>query len=57
MIENGFNRSCYDSCVYYKQIEGNSIYLLLYVYDMFIACKDANQIEKIKSILKSEFEM
>lgn len=43
----------YNNYVYYKKIEENSIYLLLYVDDMFIACKDENNICEVKCILKS----
>ena len=36
---------------------GISIYLLLYVDDMLIACKDHSQINRLKARLKSEIEM
>jgi hypothetical protein len=39
MIDNGFKRSFYDSCVYIKFVDGSPIYLLLYVDDMLIAAK------------------
>jgi hypothetical protein len=39
MLSNGFKRSSYDSCVYYRSYApGEYIYLLLYVDDMLIAC-------------------
>ena len=41
-----------------KQVSGGDcIYLLLYVDDMPIACKQQGELEKIKILLKSEFQM
>lgn len=38
MVSQGYLRSSYDSCVYYKYVTPNiSVYLLLYVDDMLIA--------------------
>ena len=35
----GYNRSQYDSCVYYRNlVTNNYIYLLFYMDDMLIAC-------------------
>ena len=33
------------------------IYLLLYIYDMLIACQDKREIDYLKGLLSSEFEM
>lgn len=33
------------------------IYLLLYVDDMLITCKEIDHIDKVKCILRSEFKM
>lgn len=50
-------RSQYDSCVFIKHDEGlHDIYLLLYVDDL-VACKDKQEIVKIKVVLASEFEI
>lgn len=58
MIKSSFNRSSYDSCVYYKVLPGNNfIYLLLYVDDMLIACKNNKDINRVKAQLMKEFEM
>ncbi|GKB48936.1 retrotransposon protein, putative, ty1-copia subclass [Tanacetum coccineum] len=58
MLSNGFKRSSYDSCVYYKSYApGEYIYLLLYVDDMLIACKSKADIGSTKSLLKKEFDM
>lgn len=57
MLSQGFKRSDYDSCVYYKSANNLSIYLLLYVDDMLIAAKDKTEIEKLKGQLSNKFEM
>ncbi|XP_019435951.1 PREDICTED: uncharacterized protein LOC109342419, partial [Lupinus angustifolius] len=58
MLENGYCRSEHDSCVYYKKLANKSfIYLLLYVDDMLIACKNMSEIKSLKAQLSSEFEM
>ncbi|KAH9704742.1 Integrase catalytic domain-containing protein [Citrus sinensis] len=52
------SRSKYDSCVYFKTLpSGNFIYLLLYVDDMLLACKQREELECLKDELSSEFEM
>ena len=56
MVENKFSRSQYDSCVYYQQLKnGNYIYLLLYVDDMLLICKDMEEINRLKLLLNSQF--
>ncbi|KAH9804147.1 hypothetical protein KPL71_002018 [Citrus sinensis] len=58
MISHDYLRSQYDSCVYCKFLpSGDGIYLLLYVDDMLIACKHREEIEKLKTELRAEFEM
>ncbi|GJS97386.1 retrovirus-related pol polyprotein from transposon TNT 1-94 [Tanacetum coccineum] len=58
MLSNGFKRSNYDSCVYYRSYAPSEyIYLLLYVDDMLIACKSKAEIGSTKSLLKKEFDM
>ncbi|GJR37376.1 retrovirus-related pol polyprotein from transposon TNT 1-94 [Tanacetum coccineum] len=58
MLSNGFKRSSYDSCVYYRSYASREyIYLLLYVDDMLIACKSKAEIRSTKSLLKKEFDM
>ena len=50
MIDHGYSRSDYDSCVYHKRFhDGSSVYLLLYVDDMLIASKNKFEIQKLKS--------
>ncbi|GJS48325.1 retrovirus-related pol polyprotein from transposon TNT 1-94 [Tanacetum coccineum] len=56
--ESKYTRSKYNHCVYLKKLQdGTFVYLLLYVYDMLIASQSLDEIEKLKTRLKSEFEM
>lgn len=57
MTRNNFKISCYSSCVYYKEEKEIIVYLLMYIDDMLIAYKDTGLIERVKCMLKSEFEM
>jgi len=58
IVENGHKRCKYDSYVYLKDTDTESIiYILLYVDDMLIACKSKMEIVKVKEMLKGEFEM
>ena len=58
VIESGFSRSSYDSCLYFKGLRSKeAIYLLLYVDDILLAGPDFNEIQKVKEVLSSEFDM
>lgn len=58
IVSSGYNRSFFDSCVYFKwTASGCFIYLLYYVDDMLIVSIDMNAINKIKDLLSSEFKM
>ena len=58
MMESKYTRSKYDHCVNLKKLQDESfIYLLLYIDDMLIASQSLEEIEKLKTRLKSEFEM
>ncbi|GJZ23122.1 retrovirus-related pol polyprotein from transposon TNT 1-94 [Tanacetum coccineum] len=58
MMESKYTRSKYDHCVYLKKLQdGSFVYLLLYVDDMLIASQSLDEIETLKTRLKSEFEM
>ncbi|CAA7024877.1 unnamed protein product [Microthlaspi erraticum] len=58
MQSNDYQRSEYDVCIYYKEHKnGEFVYLLLYVDDILIASRDKKQVEDLKKLLSSEFEM
>ncbi|KAJ4756255.1 reverse transcriptase [Rhynchospora pubera] len=47
MASIGFQRSEYDSCVYFKKLlDGSFMYLLLYVDDMLLAATNKEEIRK-----------
>ena len=58
MIRQGYSRSQYDNCVYFKQFSYRAfVYLVLYVYDILIAFQDKLLIDDLKAQLSDEFEM
>lgn len=58
MTENGFEKSEFDLCVYFKKLEGGEyIYLLLYVDDMLLVSKNMKDVEKVKKMLAKRFDM
>jgi hypothetical protein len=57
-VNHGFNMSQYDCCVYFREYEeGSFVYLLLYVDDMLVACRDKSIINNTKQLLMQEFYM
>ena len=53
-----FKRSSYDGCFYYKKLQGSMMmFFLIYVDDMLLVSKDKSQIQEVKRILKSKFDM
>ena len=53
-----FHGSNFDHCVYFRKVrKGTFIYLLIYVDDMLVACKEKTEILRLKVILKIEFNM
>ena len=58
MVSHDFKRSGFDSCVYFKRCNDESLlYLLLYVNDMLIEAKSKEEIITLKAQLNNEFEM
>ena len=54
LMSHGYNRSEYNSSVYFKELKnGEYIYLLLYVDDILIASKDKLQVCELKVLLSS----
>ena len=55
MISHDFTRSSYNSCVYLKKLDsGSLLYLIFYIDDMLVACRDLFEVE---NLLSSEFDM
>lgn len=58
ITKQGFNRSYYYACLYFK---GTNIteaeYLLLYVDDILLISKSKNKVERLKKVLNTEFEI
>ena len=58
MIDNDYHRNKYDNYVYHKELfDGSFIYLLLYVDDMLIFCKNMFEINRMKTQLQGDIEM
>ncbi|KAA3481607.1 Retrovirus-related Pol polyprotein from transposon TNT 1-94 [Gossypium australe] len=58
MLSIGFGQSKYDRCVYLHRLnDGLFIYLFLYVDDILIGTNDLYEIDHLKIILNSKFEM
>lgn len=53
----GFERSNYDYCLYVNNKFKDPAYILLFVDDMLICCKDKRIIEEIKEKLSDRFKM
>ena len=52
-----FVRSNHDYCLYVNNTSNDSIYILVFVDDLLICCKDKNKINEIKSSLMKRFAM
>ena len=52
-----FVRSNYDYCLYVNNASKDSIYILIFVDDLLICCKDKNKIYKVKASLMERFSM
>ncbi|KAH9769407.1 Integrase catalytic domain-containing protein [Citrus sinensis] len=58
MQELKFQKSSYDCCVYLRKTHGEEvIYLVLYVDDMLLACKNMKLIDLLKQQLRDKFDM
>ncbi|MCH83764.1 copia-type polyprotein, partial [Trifolium medium] len=58
LIKIGFNKCSVEYGIYVKNVEsGNVVIICLYVDDLLITGRKACEIEKLKCMLKSEFEM
>lgn len=52
-----FQRRNLDYCLYFKEISGDIVYLVLYMDDMLIISQSIDQIEVLKQQIMMEFEM
>lgn len=52
-----FVRSNYDYCLYVKKASKDPIYILIFVDDFLICCKDKNKIKEVKTSLMKRFAM
>lgn len=58
ILKNRFMRSLFNSCVYLTNTKRDvAIYFLVYIYASLIACKNIEEIKKLKLLLSGEFEM
>lgn len=57
VIKLGFKRSEYDYCLYAIQNNNITVYLLLYVDDLILVGNNFLEINRIKSLLSTEFDM
>lgn len=57
MTRIGFERCASDQCLYVKKQNEEMIYVLLYVDDILIFCKNIEVINTVKKMLSREFEM
>lgn len=58
LIKLGFTQSASDACLFSKQLEsGDWIYLLIYVDDIIVVCKNNRQFAMLERDLRSELEI
>ena len=58
MVSKGYYISKYNNCVYFGgSDQGRIAYLILFIDDMLIANKYKLEIERLKNLLKAEFEI
>ena len=53
----GFKRSKFDCCLYVLKNENDMIYIILYVDDLLICCRNEEKIKYIKNLLSNKFRM
>ena len=57
MVSQGYIRSLYDHCLYFKKLNDISITLVLYVDDMFVVNKSMDEINRLKARMARNFDM
>ena len=53
----GFIRSNYDYCLYVNNTDNDTIYILVFVDDLLICCRNKDRINEVKSALMKRFVM
>lgn len=56
LTSKGFERSKADPCLYSMNMNGEMVYVLIYVDDMAIVAKSTQTMNKVKSMLTSQFK-
>lgn len=57
LIKMRFKQSQSDPCLYMKIVDGNIVYILIYVDDIVVGCKDDYQTAKVYESLKEHFDV
>ena len=57
MVSQGYTRSGYDHCLYFKKLNDIFIILVLYVDDMLIVSKSMDEINRLKAQMARNFDM
>ncbi len=55
LLSLGFTRCTADTCIYVKTVNGNDMYVAIYVDNIIIACKDEELIKEVKAQLASKY--
>lgn len=56
LIENGFNMSIYEQCLFYKKINDDQLQLIIFVDDFLITCKNKINILNFELLIKTTFK-
>lgn len=57
LIDGGFTQGKADPCLYTKKIGNDWCYVLIYVDDVLVVCRTRDQVEAIRKLLASKFEI
>lgn len=57
LIKNCFKRGISDPCLYTKIINGNHVYVLIYIDDILLVSDNEKEIQNFEEMLKKEFEI
>lgn len=57
LMKIGFKRSKYDYCLYTMKVENDKIYLLIFVDDILICCKNQKNLDRVKNSLVYRFKI